>query len=336
MTSVAGFSVDADTPCKRLALAKAAGICSKDYSPCSCTEQNVNCDQVSVRDIATMFNTMTWHDLNSIEITISPTETEPIPDDFLGYARVIGSVSLVCTENSYLQVSENAFRASMDSILTVTIRGCNLEKLNYAFMSKMKKLSDFFIFQSSEFLSFKGLPSHSNFKLLSITTSSGFASLDSTPVELAGLKSLYLNDNQLTDSEASALIKTLATTSVNSLIDFRLNDNKLTRIPDFLLSIPNLADLHLNNNAITSLSANSLAFRGPISISLGNNQIKSVRPGAFGSLRTLGTFGLIGLNLNKFNRLDSNAFQTLLEGMVIAGEGSLELGESKLLVFENS
>jgi hypothetical protein len=50
----------------------------------------------------------------------------------------------------------------------------------------------------------------------------------------------------------------------------------------------------------------------------------------------LGTFGLISLNLNKFNRLDSNAFQTLLEGMVIAGEGSLELGESKLLVFENS
>jgi hypothetical protein len=49
----------------------------------------------------------------------------------------------------------------------------------------------------------------------------------------------------------------------------------------------------------------------------------------------LGTFGLISLNLNKFNRLDSNAFQTLLEGMVIAGEGSLELGESKLLVFEN-
>ncbi|EFX71428.1 hypothetical protein DAPPUDRAFT_255778 [Daphnia pulex] len=210
VTSVAGFSVDADTPCKRLALAKAAGICSKDYSPCR-------------------------------------------------------------------------------------------------------------------------LPFHSNFKLLSITTSSGFSSLDSTPVELAGLESLYLNDNQLTDSEASALIKTLATTSVNSLTDFRLNDNKLTRIPDFLLSIPNLADLHLNNNAITSLSANSLAFRGPISISLGKNQIKSVRPGAFGSLRTLGTFGLIGLNLNKFNRLDSNAFQTLLEGMVIAGEGSLELGETPIV-----
>ncbi len=101
-------------------------------------------------------------------------------------------------------------------------------------MSKMKKLSNFFIRQSCEFSSFKGLPSHSNFKMLSITESSGFYSLDETPVELAGLDILYLNDNQLTDSEAAKLIKALAFTSTHSLVEFRLYNNKLTRVPYFL------------------------------------------------------------------------------------------------------
>jgi hypothetical protein len=85
----------------------------------------------------------------------------------------------------------------------------------------------------------------------------------------------------------------------------------------------------LNNNAITSLSANSLAFKGPISISLGNNQIKTVQPGAFG---TTGNFVIIRLNLNNFNQLDYNAFQTVLKEMALTGHGTVELGEGKLLI----
>ncbi len=69
-------------------------------------------------------------------------ETEPIPNHFLGNVRVTGSVNLACTENNNLQVSENAFRASIESIrVIVTIRGCNLEKLNFLFTFNMKKLS---------------------------------------------------------------------------------------------------------------------------------------------------------------------------------------------------
>jgi Leucine-rich repeat (LRR) protein len=164
---------------------------------------------------------------------------------------------------------------------------------------------------------------------MSITGSSQFLALDDTPVNLFGLEILYLNDNQLDDTEAAKLIKSLASSSVESLIEFRLYNNKLTRIPDMLLSLPNLKELSLNNNQITLLSTNSLAFKGPISISLGNNNIRNIRPGAFGSLKSMGTFVTIRLNLNKFNRMDSNVFQTVLEGMALAGEGSLELGESK-------
>ncbi|XP_046648719.1 slit homolog 1 protein-like isoform X3 [Daphnia pulicaria] len=328
VTSVAGLSVNLDKLSKR---ALAIGTCSKDYSPCTCTEQNVNCDQVPVRDIARMFKTMTQHDIKSIEITTSRTERQPIPDDFLGNVRVIGSINLVCTENNNLQVSKNAFRASTESNHVLTISGCNLHKLNFAFMSNMKELSNFYMDKSSGFSSFQGLPSHSNFKLMSITESSGFYSLDDTPVKLAGLDILYLNDNQLTDSEAAKLIKALASTSAHSLVEFRLYNNKLTRVPDFLSSLPNIAELSLNNNAITSLSANSLAFKGPISITLNNNQIKTVQPGAFGSLRTTGNFVIIMLNRNNFNQLDYNAFQTVLKEMALTGHGTVELGEVPIM-----
>jgi hypothetical protein len=329
VTSVAGLSVNLDKLSNR---ALAIGTCSKDYSPCTCTEQSVNCDQVPVRDIATMFKAMTQHDIKSIKITTSRTETQPIPDDFLGNVRVIGSINLVCTENNNLQVSKNAFRASTESNHVLTISGCNLQKLNFAFMSNMKELSNIYILESSGFSSFQGLPSHSNFKLMSITESSEFYSLDDTPVKLAGLDILYLNDNQLTDSEAAKLIKALASTSAHSLVEFRLYNNKLTRVPDFLSSLPNIAELSLNNNAITSLSANSLAFKGPISITLNNNQIKTVQPGAFGSLRTTGNFVIIMLNRNNFNQLDYNAFQTVLKEMALTGHGTVELGEGKLLI----
>jgi hypothetical protein len=143
------------------------------------------------------------------------------------------------------------------------------------------------------------------------------------------LESLYLNGNQLDDNEAATLLKTLASNSVDTLKEVRLDSNRLTRIPDILLSLSNLNELSLKNNEITLLSTNSLAFKGPISITLNGNNIKNIRPGAFGSLKSMGTFVAIRLNLNKFNRMDSNVFQTVLEGMALAGEGSLELGESK-------
>jgi Leucine-rich repeat (LRR) protein len=326
VTSVAGLSVDVDNICKKRAISS----CTREYSPCSCTDGNVVCDQISVADIKIVFSNMTRHDLKSVKIILSPHETEPIPDDILGNVRVT-SIELACVENSNLRVSNDAFRASSDeSVRAVNIDGCNLSRLDFAFMSYMYKLHSLYIFRSLEFVSFQGLPGNRDFKLMSITESSQFYALDDTPALLFGLEILYLNDNQLDDTEATKLIKSLASTSVDSLTEFRLYNNKLTRIPDMLLSMANLKELSLNNNQITLLSTNSLAFKGPISISLGNNSIRNIRPGAFGSLKSMGTFVTIRLNLNKFNRMDSNVFQTVLEGMALAGEGSLELGESKL------
>ena len=324
VTSVAGLSVDVGNIAKK----RAISTCSREYSPCSCTDGNVVCDKISVADIKIVFSTMPRHDLKSVKIILSPYETEPIPDDILGNVRVT-SIELACVENSNLRVSNYAFRASSESVRSANIDGCNLSQLDFAFMSDMNKLHNLYIFNSIEFISFQGLPSSPDFKLMSITGSSQFLALDDTPVNLFGLEILYLNDNQLDDTEAAKLIKSLASSSVESLIEFRLYNNKLTRIPDMLLSLPNLKELSLNNNQITLLSTNSLAFKGPISISLGNNNIRNIRPGAFGSLKSMGTFVTIRLNLNKFNRMDSNVFQTVLEGMALAGEGSLELGESK-------
>ena len=202
---------------------------------------------------------------------------------FCSNARVT-SIDLACVEKSNLRVSNNAFRASSESVRGANIDGCNLSQLDFAFMSDMNKLHNLYIFSSLKFASFQGLPSSSDFKLMSITESSQFLALDDTPVNLFGLEILHLNDNQLNDTEAAKVIKSLASSSVDSLTEFRLYNNKLTRIPDMLLSLPNLKELSLNNNQITLLSTNSLAFKGPISISLGNNNIRNIRPGAFGSL----------------------------------------------------
>jgi Leucine-rich repeat (LRR) protein len=326
---VAGLSVDVNNLIKK----RAVTSCSKDYSPCSCVYDSVVCDQVSVKTIKSVFNAMTLHDLDSFKIIVSPNETEQIPDDVLGNVRVSGKLLLECAGNSSLRVAENALRESTKFIVSVTIDGCNLEQLNFFFMSKMENLRHMYILRSFGFQSFQGMPYHSNFKLLGIMESSQFLALEDIPGGPHKLERLYLSGNQLDDTGAAKLMKLLASNSIDSLTEIVLYGNKLTRIPDKLLSMPNLKELSLNSNEITALPNNSLAFKGPISdINLSKNKIKDIMPGAFGSPKSILTFEYIRLNHNPFNRLDSNVFQTVLEGMALFRKASLDLEESKFFL----
>lgn len=266
--------------------------CTKDYSPCSCEQtsdlkgQTIICNQVPIAKIQPIFNKMKAQDFSSFVLMTTPTETATIPADLLGASRT-EELHIVCGGSYNLMVDDNAFRSSNNLTSQFFIRDCDLKKLpNFNFLSNFQTLARITIDNSANFNSFQGLPSKSPIYNIIISDSRGFEKLTDGPnVTLPGLRYLHLYRNGLDDVAAAKILKTLASSSKGSLEELRLNNNKLTRIPDIISSFTKLNDLIINRNNIASIKSQSLAFSSPINhIHLGNNPITSIEANAFGGI----------------------------------------------------
>lgn len=266
--------------------------CPEDYSPCSC-EQNtsgdlaVTCDQIPISEIQDLFSRLVAHDLASFRLTIATTETSTIPADFLGSSRT-RQLDIFCAGTSYnLVINDDAFLSSISVAKVLTINSCDLQQQpNFGFLSGFQVLANLGIFNSKNFNSLQGIPSQSQLYYISILNSRGFDNLaDGPKIALPGLRLLYLYGNQLDDVAAAKILKTLAESSRESLVELRLYDNKLTRIPVLIPSLTKLDLLMMERNAISSISTRSLGLLGPMSyLQLGDNAITTIEPSAFGSI----------------------------------------------------
>ncbi|KAK4011369.1 hypothetical protein OUZ56_020483 [Daphnia magna] len=329
-TSVEGFSFVSSNH-------RSAVNCSNiDYTPCTCEENRVVCDKVLIKNVKATFSKIPAHDLAGLRFTLSPSEMEPIPDDFLGKTRISGDLVMLCVKNKRLKVSPKAFQLSALGITRVFIDGCDFgQQTNFSYMSGFRNMMALVIKNSTNFKSFKGLPSQSAFTYLYITHSRGFEGLNQDTVALPALKVFYLNFNQLNDATTGKIFKSLAASSLNSLTEIRLDNNKLTKIPEMISSLSQLEQIDLGFNEITVIAKNSLPRNNTakgLTFSLQRNPIKTIEPGAFGG--SIGSGAHVKLEDIRLTRLDSKIFRPMLERMEIRAKNVL--GKTPLLFIGNN
>lgn len=276
---------------------KRAAACL-DYFPCHCQDSKpttegvlVDCDQVPISTIQEYFSKLGALNIElqftSFKLTIAPSETSSIPANLLGTSST-SRLSITCMGSSYqLAIDKNAFRSSKLSAKGVSIRDCDLGKQpDFAFLSGFQSLISLTIHNSKNFNSFEGVPSQSQFEQVAIWNSRGFENLKDCPqIALPSLKQFYLIGNELDDETTAKLLETFAQASVGTLEELKIDQNKLTRIPDLVKSFSKLNELRLENNAIKNINAKSLALSGFVGfLHLGENTLSSFEPDAFGGM----------------------------------------------------
>jgi hypothetical protein len=204
-------------------------------------------------------------------------------------------------------------------------------------MSRFNHMMALVIKNSKNFKSFKGLPSQSTaLSYLYVTHSRGFEALAPDAVALPALRVLYLNFNQLNDASAAKLFKALAGSSTDSLTEIRLDENKLTKIPDAIKSLAKLEQLELGFNEIAVISKNSLPVNNTgtngLAFSLQKNPIATIEPGAFGG--NIGNSNYVKLQDIQLTQLDPKIFKPVLQRMLIRSKKVL--GRTPFLYLGNS
>lgn len=248
----------------QLDISKDQSTCPENYSPCTCEEiiSDVNtskgwsilCEQVPIAKIQAIFSKTKARDLVSFKFTIEPLEKSLIPADFLGSSRSAG-LDISCEGTSYnLTINENAFRMSKNFAKQFSIRDCDLKKqANFAFLSGFQALAKLDIDSSRNLNSFQGLPSQSQLSEISISNSTGLKNMtQGQNIALPGLRALYLQNNQMDDQTLAKILNILAESSKTSLTELKLDQNKLTRIPELVSSLTKLENFFIDDNLIIS------------------------------------------------------------------------------------
>lgn len=262
-----------------------------DYYPCDCL-QSVNittgkptnyikiiCDKVPIADVKALFSSLPIRQLLEFEMHISPFETSAIPADLLSSSSA-EILSIICDTSINLVMDENSFRSSKNSSKFVTM-GCDFTKQpNFSFLSDFHALFEVIIVKTKNIKNFNGLPPGIN--TLEISSCQFKNLIDGHYIELPTLNHLILPNNHFGDDTAAKILKTLSSSSKESLFMLEMNGNNLTRIPEMISSFTELTLVRLNRNAITSVDTQLFATSGSIpNIDLSGNAIETIRPNAF-------------------------------------------------------
>jgi len=289
--------------------------CADDYWPCSCrafripnflhlTNQSadssnkmvfenrveVTCSRISGTEIPQIFARSSFNirrDIYKVEMKFSSnsesnsTRLEP---DVFDDDRV-RRIRLVCPDERHrLSIHPSAFRASKDYVKEVFIEGCDLRRLDFAFLDGFTALNELYI-HSSVMGSFEGLPAVP-LRLLDIhhcgENHHGFKwNVTRLPAELTVLR---LDGNDLDDGTVTDIIRSASNSSLSDLI---LSNNKISRIPEGLATFNTpLRRLKLIGNTIPLIDKESFRHLEDESIhlsvlNLGRISLNSIQPGTF-------------------------------------------------------
>lgn len=270
--------------------------CPVNYSPCNCTtrldgtgkpdisEFQVVCDQIPISEVKIAFSQTPDIDLAGLTLTLAPAEASPIQADLLANSSA-KNLYITCKEGNQLVIDENAFRSSKSKSESLDINGCDFTKQpNFVFLRDFQVFSQLQIDGSTNLQSFQELPS--TLKSLIIGNSRGFESLvDGPNIALPNLEELNLIENNMGDVLAAKILKTLASSSTESLNILNMLDNNLTRIPEMVTSFNKLTQLWLEQNAITTIDTPPFSSSGLIKrLYFRGNAISSIKPNIFGGI----------------------------------------------------
>lgn len=123
------------------------------------------------------------------------------------------------------------------------------------------------------------LPSVKSLKVINCPT---FRQWDLFCTSFTRLEELYLNDAVLDDERTKEMFEKILSCPVSEVLrSVTLLNNRLTRIPDEISSLPNLEELYLDNNNITSIQNLTLKAPKVTTISLSGNKLQRIEAGAF-------------------------------------------------------
>ena len=214
--------------------------CLGDYSPCTCLQFGdgtiqVDCEQVSVLDVQSIFNRTTTNDLYRLDWTLPVKEVAAIlPADLLsGKQSEIIRIACALGSSTQLSIHPDSFRSSSGYTNQFIISDCDLAPLDLAFLASFNVLNLFSIYSSRSIQCLQSLPTLPQLIEFNIFDCSGVDQLTSFPTgALPALQIFKLNSNQLDDKIVGLILNTIATSSGGTLLSLSVNDNQLTRIPE--------------------------------------------------------------------------------------------------------
>ena len=186
------------------------------------------------------------------QILIIPLQENPfIQEDIFVNHRVTDTIELSghshFPEQVRLEIHSEAFRSSRNFTKQVKIYSCDLEMLNFAFLTDFCQLTDLLIKNSINvrMSNFPQLPSLMNLQIIQCTGLNGWIEF---PRSISSLEYINLQGNGLNDERMYAILEwILKSPSSDTLNRLDISFNKLTRIPIQLKSFAMLTRIYLNN-----------------------------------------------------------------------------------------
>jgi len=268
----------------------------ENYSPCTCTRSNggvhVTCYEIALAEVATVFERTTTADLYQFDLYLSPTDpTKTIPEDLLNNHRT-AYIDIYCRPaGSPLIVDSQAFRSSQNLMNEMYLRDCDMNQLNFDFLSGFDKVWHIG-FQSMSNVgqaNWASLPQLPSFISLYIDRSNGLNEWSAFPQLARGLTYLFFRENDIQDDAMNRILNWTIQYSANTLERISIEGNELTQIPKQLQaphSFPNLQYLYMGDQktGIPLITTGSLSCPSNYSnylLGANNNRITTIEAGAF-------------------------------------------------------
>lgn len=268
--------------------------CPENYSPCVCDLTSngleVTCLDTPIAEIKSVFFKTKSQGLYSITLRASATGTVALPSDLLS-DKTVKRISLQCPIGVAtpldLTIDSATFQYTRRNTTYFEIKDCDLlNQPDFAFLNGFEVLDTLRLERTLNIGTFSSLPSTTMraLKGLTIVNSTGLAGIAFPDFTPATLTRLYLDGNDLSDTNVNGILVSVASSSsVNSLQELTLTRNLLTKVPR-IGSFSKLNRYDVSNNNIPYITEFGLNFNAGTKVSsvgLVNVSLTFIEDGAF-------------------------------------------------------
>jgi hypothetical protein len=312
-------------------------ICQEDFYPCTCETYSwdlipslyVHCNEVpSFESVQAAFRRTTASQVKEFVLTIpSFEENKTIPANLLS-GKAAQEITLICPNTeTQLTVDPKAFNFSEDYTNFIKFSTCDLNQLDYTFLTNFNVLKEISYFNSNNFSQWYGLPSLPSLMKISVDSSSDFKDFKNLAVSQLPALSEYsirlcphfelLPNTTATKKlriESCPLFKEWdlvgRQSRLTSLSLISLNNQTIENALDSIVSssvVNTLAELILTYNGLTQVPSQIQLFSQLQNVTLSDNNISSAGNGslAFSTSKLQRLY----LNRNGLSHFESEAFQ---------------------------